>query len=98
MQGSGGAFEISNRMTAMLGWGATVNFEEDWTWDQANETYVQDKEMAAQLQRNNPEAFRNVVGRMLEASGRGIWKADKKTLEQLQDMYTDMDEQLEKAR
>lgn len=25
-QGSGGAFEISQRMTAMLGWGATVDF------------------------------------------------------------------------
>jgi len=27
-QGSGGAFEISQRMTAMVGWGATVKFAE----------------------------------------------------------------------
>lgn len=33
-QGSGGAFEISQRMTAMVGWGATTDFREDWTWDQ----------------------------------------------------------------
>lgn len=33
-QGSGGAFEISQRMTAMVGWGATTEFKEDWAWDQ----------------------------------------------------------------
>lgn len=27
-QGSGGAFEISQRMTAMVGWGATSGFQE----------------------------------------------------------------------
>ena len=48
-QGSGGAFEISQRMTAMVGWGATTDFREDWTWDQAAETYALDPEMAARL-------------------------------------------------
>lgn len=33
-QGSGGAYEISQRMTAMIGWGGTVNFKEDWAYDQ----------------------------------------------------------------
>lgn len=55
-QGSGGAFEISQRMTAMLGWGATTKFTEDWTWDQAAETYVTDEAMAAKLRKSNPEA------------------------------------------
>ena len=54
-QGSGGAYEISQRMTAMLGWGATTSFTEDWTWDQAAETYVQDEAMATKLRRSNPE-------------------------------------------
>ena len=107
-QGSGGAFEISQRMTAMIGWGATTgemlqgsngswqatrvptateagsagargaeqgrcvhqprafcttshaqlrvffthpwaDFREDWTWDQAAETYAFDQEMADKL-------------------------------------------------
>jgi magnesium chelatase subunit H len=48
-QGSGGAFEISQRMTAMVGWGATAGFQEDWTWDQASETYALDSEMADRL-------------------------------------------------
>ena len=54
-QGSGGAYEISQRMTAMLGWGATTQFQEDWTWDQAAETYVSDEAMANKLHKNNPE-------------------------------------------
>ena len=79
--GSGGAFEIGQRMTAMLGWGATSGFKESWTWEQAAETYVLDEEMASTLKKNNPEAFRNVVGRMLEAAGRGIWEgADEELL------------------
>lgn len=97
MQGSGGAFEISQRMTAMLGWGATVEFSEDWTWEQAAETYVFDEDMAALLRKNNPEAFKNTVARMLEASGRGIWDAPEDLLQKLQAQYADLDEQLEKA-
>ena len=53
-QGSGGAYEISQRMTAMVGWGATTNFQEDWTWDQAADTYALDQAMADKLRKNNP--------------------------------------------
>jgi len=34
-QGSGGAFEISQRMTALIGWGGTVDFTDSWVYDQA---------------------------------------------------------------
>jgi len=94
-QGSGGAYEISQRMTAMLGWGATVSFREDWTWNQAAETYVLDEKMAEKLRSANPQAFTNVVKRMLEASGRGIWNADDATLERLKSLYSEMDDELE---
>ena len=57
-QGSGGAFEISQRMTAMVGWGATARFQEDWVFDQAAETYALDPDMAAKLRKNNPQVCR----------------------------------------
>ena len=44
------------------------------------------------------QAFANVLKRMLEASGRGMWKADEATLQKLRDMYEDMDAQLEGVR
>ena len=59
-QGSGGAFEISQRMTALIGWGATSGFQENWVYDGAHERYVADEAMREKLRRANPQAFRNV--------------------------------------
>ncbi|KHG40654.1 MAG: magnesium chelatase subunit H [Aphanizomenon flos-aquae KM1D3_PB] len=94
-QGSGGAFEISQRMTALIGWGGTADFQDDWVYDQAAQTYALDPEMAEKLRKANPEAFKNIVGRMLEASGRGLWQADGDKLDKLRQLYELSDEQLE---
>ena len=51
--------------------------------------------MAEKLKQSNPEAFRNIVGRMLEANGRGFWQADQDKLQRLQELYTQTDEVLE---
>ncbi|WP_375469009.1 magnesium chelatase subunit H [uncultured Nostoc sp.] len=94
-QGSGGAFEISQRMTALIGWGGTADFTDDWVYDQAADTYALDAEMADKLRQANPEAFRNILGRMLEAHGRGFWEADGDKLDKLRQLYELTDEELE---
>jgi magnesium chelatase subunit H len=94
-QGSGGAFEISQRMTALIGWGGTADFTDDWVYDQAADTYALDAEMAEKLRKANPEAFRNILGRMLEAHGRGFWQADDEKLDKLRQLYELTDEELE---
>ena len=94
-QGSGGAYEISQRMTALIGWGGTTDFTDDWVYEQAADTYALDGEMAQKLRQANPEAFRNIVGRMLEAHGRGFWQASEEKLQQLRDLYDLADEELE---
>lgn len=94
-QGSGGAFEISQRMTALIGWGGTADFTDSWVYDQAADTYALDPEMAKKLQDANSEAFRNIVGRMLEAHGRGFWQPDAEKLEKLRELYDLTDEELE---
>jgi magnesium chelatase subunit H len=94
-QGSGGAYEVSQRMTALVGWGGTVNFQDNWVYDQAADTYALDEEMAKKLLKANPEAFRNIVGRMLEANGRGLWDADEERLEKLRRLYDLTDEEIE---
>ncbi|NBD18626.1 MAG: magnesium chelatase subunit H [Cyanobacteria bacterium] len=94
-QGSGGAYEISQRMTALMGWAGTTNFQENWVYDQAAETYALDPEMAERLRQANPEAFRNIVGRMLEAQGRGFWEVDEDRLQQLRALYNLTDAELE---
>ncbi|MEM7757428.1 MAG: magnesium chelatase subunit H [Cyanobacteria bacterium P01_A01_bin.40] len=94
-QGSGGAYEISQRMTALVGWGGTANFKDDWVYDQAVDTYALDAEMAAKLREANPEAFRNIVARAIEAQGRGLWNADEEKLEKLRELYQSTEDELE---
>ncbi|MDJ0509406.1 MAG: magnesium chelatase subunit H [Crocosphaera sp.] len=94
-QGSGGAYEVSQRMTALIGWGGTADFQDNWVYDQAAQTYALDPEMAEKLRKANPEAFRNIVGRMIEANGRGFWDADEETLEKLRNLYDLTEEELE---
>lgn len=94
-QGSGGAYEVSQRMTALIGWGGTADFQESWVYDQAADTYALDPAMAAQLRQSNPEAFRNIIGRMLEAHGRGFWSPDADKLEQLRQLYELTEDELE---
>ncbi|MCX7594565.1 MAG: magnesium chelatase subunit H [Fischerella sp.] len=94
-QGSGGAFEISQRMTALIGWGGTADFTDNWVYEQAADTYALDPEMAEKLRKANPEAFRNIVGRMLEAHGRGFWQTSEEKLQKLRDLYELTDEELE---
>ena len=94
-QGSGGAYEISQRMTALIGWGGTADFTDGWVYDQAADTYALDEEMAKKLREANPEAFRNIVGRMLEANGRGFWLPDADKLQQLRELYELTDEKIE---
>src|SRR5919202_5093857 len=94
-QGSGGAYEISLRMTALIGWGGTADFTDSWVYDQAADTYALDAEMAQKLREANPEAFRNVVGRMLEAHGRGFWQPSEEKLQKLRALYELTDEELE---
>ena len=79
--------QVSQRMTAMIGWGATTKFQEQWVFDQSAATYALDKEMAEKLMDANPEAFKNIVGRLLEATNRGMWEPDADTLAKLQDLY-----------
>ena len=51
--------------------------------------------MAERLRQANPEAFRNLVGRMLEANSRGIWDAPSDKLEKLRQLYDLTDAELE---
>ena len=49
----------------MLGWAGTTHFKDQWVYDQAAATYAFDPAMAERLRKANPEAFRNIVGRLI---------------------------------
>ena len=85
-------------MTALIGWGATSGFTENWVYDGAHERYVADEAMRDKLRRANPQAFRNVLKRMLEAAGRGMWDADEDVLDELRALYSETEDELEGVR
>jgi len=94
-QGHTGATEISNRFTYMLGWDAVTKGVDDWVYKKAAETYAFNEEMRERLTQVNPQATLNIVGRMLEANGRGMWNADQETIDHLQTIYADLEDRLE---
>jgi magnesium chelatase subunit H len=93
--GHSGASEISNRVTYMLGWDAVTKSVDDWVYKKTAETYALDPEMRERLATLNPQAIKNIVGRMLEAHGRGMWKADQDMITELQEIYADLEDRLE---
>jgi len=95
--GHGGATEISNRVTYMLGWSAVTGSVDNWVYARTAETFALDAQMRERLSALNPQAMKNIVGRMLEASGRGLWEADAKMIEQLQDIYADLEDRIENS-
>ncbi len=68
---------------------------EQWVFDDAAKTYVFDESVRKRLEAANPEAARNIVSRLMEANGRGLWKADEATLAKLQGIYSDIEDRLE---
>ncbi len=92
--GHSGAAEIGNRFTHLVGWGA-IGSVDAWVYQDAAQTFVLDEAMRRRLEAANPQAARNVVGRLIEAHGRGMWKADEATLARLQGLYADIEDRLE---
>ncbi|MDW8292106.1 MAG: magnesium chelatase subunit H [Anaerolineae bacterium] len=93
--GHSGAAEISNRFTYMLGWDAVSGAVDDWTYAAAARTFALDPAMRERITKLNPQAMRNIVGRLLEANGRGLWQADEETIAQLREIYADLEDRLE---
>jgi len=93
--GQAGATEISNRVTYMLGWSAVTQGVDGWVYAKTAETFALDPEMRDRLTSLNPKAMRNIVARMLEAHGRGLWDADSAMIEQLQEIYADLEDRIE---
>jgi magnesium chelatase subunit H len=56
---------------------------------------VLDEEMLERLRSLNPHSAHTLVGRLLEASGRGFWAAEPSVLERLQDASASLEDHLE---
>jgi magnesium chelatase subunit H len=66
-----------------------------WIYDEVARTFVLDEEMLARLSKLNAHSARSMVGRLLEASGRGLWAADAETLDRLREAFERLEDKLE---
>jgi magnesium chelatase subunit H len=93
--GFSGVAEIEHQVTNTFGWSATADAVDDWIYDAVAETFVLDEAMLERLRSLNPHSTRTMVGRLLEAAGRGLWKAEQSVLEKLQEAFGKLEDQLE---
>ena len=93
--GFSGVAEIEHHVTNTFGWSATADAVDDWVYDEVARTFVLDEAMLERLRSLNPHSARTLVGRLLEASGRGFWSADQSVLERLQDVLGNLEDRLE---
>ncbi len=86
-----GVREVSNRLNYTLGWSATSGQVDNFVYEESNETFINDPEMRKRLMEMNPHSFRRIVGTLLEVNGRGYWDTSEENIEQLKELYQEVD-------
>ena len=90
-----GVAEIENHVSNTFGWSATADAVDDWIYTEVARTFVLDEAMLERLRTLNPHSALSLVGRLLEAHGRGYWDADPDLLDQLREISSRLEDQLE---
>uniref|UniRef100_A0A803P6T3 magnesium chelatase n=1 Tax=Cannabis sativa TaxID=3483 RepID=A0A803P6T3_CANSA len=90
-----GVREIEKRLTNTVGWSATSGQVDNWVYEEANTTFIQDEEMMNRLMNKNPNSFRKMVQTFLEANGRGYWETSADNIEKLRQLYSEVEDKIE---
>jgi magnesium chelatase subunit H len=90
-----GVAEIESHISNTFGWSATADAVDDWVYTEVARTFVLDEEMLERLRHLNPHSVRSLVGRLLEAHGRGFWAAEEQVLERIREVFAGLEDQLE---
>ena len=90
-----GVRELSNRLNYTLGWSATSGQVDNFVYEETNETFINDEEMRKRLMELNPNSFRRIVGTLLEVNGRGYWDTSEENIEQLKELYQEVEDKIE---
>ena len=63
--------------------------------EEANDTFINDPEMRKRLMELNPHSFRRIVGTLLEVNGSGYWETSDENIQQLQEIYQEIEDRIE---
>ncbi len=90
-----GVAEIESHVSNTFGWSATADAVDDWIYTEVANTFVFDETMLERLRTLNPYSAHSLVGRLLEAHGRGYWEPDSALLDRLREISCSLEDQLE---
>ncbi|MFN9428156.1 MAG: magnesium chelatase subunit H [Cyanobacteriota bacterium] len=90
-----GVREVAKRLNFTLGWSATSGQVDNFVYEEANNTFINDPEMRKRLMDLNPHSFRRIVGTLLEVNGRGYWETSDENIQQLQEIYQEIEDRIE---
>ncbi|GAB2267019.1 hypothetical protein Dimus_002004 [Dionaea muscipula] len=90
-----GVREIEKRLSNTVGWSATSGQVDNWVYEEANTTFIQDEEMLKRLMNTNPNSFRKLVQTFLEANGRGYWETSADNIDKLRQLYSQVEDKIE---
>ncbi len=90
-----GAADMANYIAHSYQWDATSAVMEDWMYEKYAEKYAFDPTVQEWMKEVNPWALQRMTEVLLEAQQRGLWNAKEETLEQLRELYLEMEGELE---
>ena len=90
-----GAADLSSRVSISFQWDATSDVMEDWMYEKLAEKYALDSKVQDWMKQVNPWALQRITETLLEAEKRGLWNAREETLDRLQQLYLDVEGELE---
>ena len=68
-----GAFEMAATVDYMIAFAATTGAVKDHHFDLVFQAYLEDDDVRGFLEDANPDALRDIAGRLMEAQERGLW-------------------------
>ncbi|BBO81924.1 cobaltochelatase subunit CobN [Desulfosarcina ovata subsp. sediminis] len=86
-----GATVMADRIYHIYGWQATTRLVGNWVFDDIARTFALDEEMRRWFEANNPYALESITRRLIEAEQRSLWKADPELLEQLREVFLEVE-------
>ena len=72
-----------------------IRDRDNFVYEETNETFINDEEMRKRLMDLNPNSFRRIVGTLLEVNGRGYWETSDENIEQLKELYQEVEDKIE---
>ena len=92
-----GGEQIAARFENVMGLAATTGDVDSWIYDELNAKYVEDRQMRHRMAENNPHAYMNILEQLMEYHSRGYWNATEQQLEQIRQVYLELENNMEET-